>query len=570
MPIVILDESVANKIAAGEVVERPASVVKELVENALDAGARHVTVELEDGGRKLVAVTDDGGGMSRDDAVLCLQRHATSKIRSADDLFAVRTLGFRGEALPSIASVSVLTLTTRLRGATGGVRLLVEGGVIRDLQEVGAPEGTQVSVGRLFYNTPARLKFLRSENTELAHCADLLGRFTFSHPGVAFRLVHNGRELLNRPAAGSLLVALAAAYGREATRHLAAVNLSLPALSVSGYMSAPGLTRGNRGEQSFFINGRWVKSRLIGHAVDEVYRELLIPGRYPVVVLLLEIEPHLVDVNVHPTKAEVRFDREGEVHAAVMRALREGANAANMGPQATLSAPTGRAWAGLPGSSWPGPPAAGEQAELLLPGGGGATPNCTPPPSRPGQALRALGQLHNTFLVAESADGLLVIDQHRAHERVLYDRLSAKPGGPEVQRLVVPLTVHLSHAEADLMEQHGAELASLGLEVEPFGAGSFRITAVPAAMGKHDPEGLLAEVLASLQSPGGAAALPRERMLAGLACKAAVKAGQPLAPHEVAELVADLSGCTMAYTCPHGHPVVMTIAGWELARKFNR
>jgi len=570
MPIVILEESVANKIAAGEVVERPASVVKELIENSLDAGARQVTVELEDGGRRLIQVTDDGGGMSREDAVLSLQRHATSKIATADDLFAIRTLGFRGEALPSIASVSVLTLTTRLRGEPGGVRLAVEGGVIRDLEEVGAPEGTRVSVARLFYNTPARLKFLRSESTELAHCADLIERFTFSHTGVSFRLLHNGREVLNRPATGNLLVAMAAAYGREAGRNLAPVTLALPTLRVSGYVSGPELSRGNRAEQSFFVNGRWVKSRIIGHALDAVYRELLPPGRHPVAVLMLEIEPQLVDVNVHPTKAEVRFDREWEVHAALVRALREAAGAGRLGPQATLAMPSGRTFGPPLGERrWPGGDPFPRQADLGL---GQEAPGMPAPPPAPvaRAGLRALGQLHNTFIVAESADGLLIIDQHRAHERVLYERLAAKEGQVESQRLVMPVTVHLGHAEADALEQHLEHVRALGLEVEPFGGESYVVRAVPAAMAHQDPGDLLREVVAALLAPGGKTGLPRERILAGMACKAAVKAGQVLAPHELAELAADLSRCSLAYTCPHGHPVVMTIAGWELARKFNR
>ena len=566
MPIIVLDESVANKIAAGEVVERPASVVKELVENALDAGARQVTIELEEGGRKLVQVTDDGTGMSREDAVLSLQRHATSKIARAEDLFAIRTLGFRGEALPSIASVSLLTLTTRLRGEPGGTRLLVEAGVIKDLQEVGAPEGTQVGVARLFFNTPARLKFLRSENTELAYCADLVSRFSLSHLGVSFRLTHNAREVLNRPAPGNLLSAIAAAYGREAARHLVPVSLTLPTLAITGFLSTPDLTRANRTEQSFFVNGRWVKSRLIGHALDSLYRELLPPGRHPVAVLMVEIEPHLVDVNVHPTKAEVRFDREGEVHAATSRALHEAVASANMGPRAHLSPPAGRAFAPAPGR-WPAGPPLQQELGLATPPPAAATPTAQAPAS---SDLRALGQLHHTFIVAESADGLLIIDQHRAHERVLYERLCAQQGELELQRLVMPLTVHFSHAEADALEQHLEEFRRLGVEVEPFGAGSYLVRAVPALLARQDPENLLREMVTSLLAPGGQAALPRERLLAGMACQAAVKAGQPLAPHELAELASELARCRLSYTCPHGHPVVMTIAGWELARKFNR
>ncbi|UCH34280.1 MAG: DNA mismatch repair endonuclease MutL, partial [Armatimonadota bacterium] len=321
MPIIILEQEVINQIAAGEVIERPASVVKELVENSLDAGATRISIDLGQGGRRLIRVTDDGCGMTREDAVLALQRHATSKINSADDLFSIRTLGFRGEALPSIAAVSYLRIVTRPRDETEATEISVRGGEVVDMRTVGAPPGTEVTVARLFYNTPARLKFLRSESSELSYMTDLVTRFSFSHPPVSFRLSHGEREVVHRPAADDLLSSVVALYGRDAAERLVPVDLRLPSIRVSGFVSRPDFTRSSRSHQAFFVNRRQVRNRTLTHAVEEPYRAALPRGRFPVAVLLVEIEPTLVDVNVHPAKAEVPFVRDCEVHEAVRRAV---------------------------------------------------------------------------------------------------------------------------------------------------------------------------------------------------------------------------------------------------------
>jgi DNA mismatch repair protein MutL len=570
----ILEESVASKIAAGEVVERPASVVKELVENALDAEAGRVEVEVEEAGQRLIRVRDDGWGMTREEAVLALQRHSTSKIERAEDLGSIRTLGFRGEALPSIAAVSHLSLVTRARGSDSGTRLAAEGGVVKELEEVGAPEGTEVAVGRLFYNTPARLKFLRSKTSELAHIVELMAAFSFSHPEVSLRLSHEGREVMNRPGSSQLLPAVAAFLGRQNAEQLVAVELSLPWIAIAGYTSRPELSRATRSQERFFVNRRWVRSRLLSRALEEAYRTVLPGNRYPVAVMRLELAAEQVDVNVHPAKAEVRFLREGEVFQAVRRAASEALDRARLAPSAAISAP----------GPFPARPetSAGAGAGMTLPAAGSAPGVLSPafePAGRGGAlVLTPLAQLRATFILADSEQGLLVVDQHRAHERVLFERFSAgrEEKRPESQALAIPATVHLGRAEADLLLQHVESLGELGLELEQFGADSFLVRRVPVALAKQDPAGVVRDLVEDLAAAslrgGGPTSLEvrRERARISLACRSAVKAGDALTAEEMGELLAELCRTSRPFTCPHGRPTVMTISNFELERRFHR
>jgi DNA mismatch repair protein MutL len=568
--VIILDQEVIVQIAAGEVIERPGSVVKELVENSLDAHASRITVDLEQGGRRLIRVTDDGDGMTREDAVLALQRHATSKINSADDLFAIRTLGFRGEALPSIAAVSHLRIVTRPHDQTEGTEITVRGGEVIDLRTVGAPPGTEVSVARLFFNTPARLKFLRSESAELSHITELITRFSFSHPEVSLRLAHGEREVVHRPASADLLSSAAALYGRDAAERLLPVALRLPSIHIWGFVSRPDFTRSSRAHQAFFVNRRQVRSRTLTHALEEPYRAALHRGRYPAAVVQVDIDPALVDVNVHPAKAEVRFVREWEMHEAVRRAV-----------QAALEGTTSVAVAlpgaeALPPSARPhlrlaGPASATTQAALSFPQPASA-PRAQPAPGT--LTISPLGQLRATYIIAESAGGLLIIDQHRAHERVLYDRMDSPNEGsaPAAQRLVMPATIHLGRREAELLEHNLDAFAAVGMEVEPFGSDTFVVRAMPAVMGKSDPQTLLRDLLEELgaQPSAGRLALPKEAILAAAACHGAIKAGEPLAPQEMVELLGRLARSSRPYTCPHGQPIIMSITNFELDRRFQR
>ena len=570
MPVIILDDDVINQIAAGEVIERPASVVKELVENSLDAGATRISIDLEQGGRRLIRVTDDGYGLTREDAVLALQRHATSKISSADDLFAIRTLGFRGEALPSIAAVSHVRVVTRPHDQTEATELEVRAGEVVDLRTVGAPPGTEVSVGRLFFNTPARLKFLRSESSELAHISELATRFSFSHPHVSLRLTHGEREVLHRPASDDLLSSVVALYGRDAAERLVAVDLRLPSLRVSGFVSRPDFARSSRAHQAFFVNRRQVRSRTLTHALEEPYRASLQAGRFPVAVIMVDIDPALVDVNVHPAKAEVRFVREGEVHEAVRRAI-----AGALEGTALVGAALGRAAASSPptltGARGHQASAAAPQRTLSFPHPAVTAPRAQPSPAL---AFAPLGQVRATYIIAENAGGLMIVDQHRAHERVLYDQLTAQSGdgSPASQGLMMPLTVHLGRREAELLERSLDTFAAIGMQVEAFGSDAFVVRTMPALMAKADPEELLRDLLEKLGSQPSSKQLelPREAILAAAACHGAITAGAALAPQEMVELLDALARSSRPYTCPHGQPIIMSITNFELDRRFQR
>jgi DNA mismatch repair protein MutL len=632
----ILDEEVANKIAAGEVVERPASVVKELVENAVDAGATRVVVDLEDGGRRLIRVADNGCGMTAQEAVLALQRHATSKITRAEDLSAVRTLGFRGEALPSIASVSRLTLVTRAAGELSGTKLIVEGGEIRSLEEVGAPEGTTFTVADLFYNTPARLKFLKSARTELGQACDWLIRIALAHTEIAVKLTHDGVEALQSPGSPERVNAIAALYGREVARELLPVSWERGGLRVEGYVSRPTFTRPTRSGQSFFVNGRFVRSRTLTHALDEAYRATMHAGRFPFAVLLIEVDPAVVDVNVHPTKAEVRFLREWELHRAAHEAVRNALGpSADVSPDSPLAAEALVSQSHLHQSPWLAP-GAGRAPGAGTRGGGplfGPRPPLGPPPMEddpfadpppatlgvgtapdagvaqppipdpatgeslaPAAALRPVAQLWSSYILAEGPTGLVIVDQHLAHERILFDRLvaagiaavsaeaSADAGSERtlataVQRLAVPATITVTHRQALLVDEHLPALTALGFEVEPFGRDAFVVRAVPAFVRPGAESVLLSEILDELSdsagaSRGGQGGPPllalQERVAATTACKAAIKKGERLAREEIQRLLEDLARTSQPHTCPHGCPIAVEISYQELLKRFKR
>ena len=573
MSIVILDEATASRIAAGEVVERPASVVKELVENALDAGARRVEVEVREAGRELIRVTDDGCGMSREDAVLALQRYATSKIRSADDLQAVNTFGFRGEALPSVAAVSHLTMVTRAAGAEVGVRLVAVGGEVQEVEEVGAPIGTQVSVSRLFYNTPARLKFLKSDTVEMGHIVDVLTRFVFSNPQVSFVLTQEGRETVRHSGSDDLRASVLAVWGRELADAMLPVNLAIPGMSVYGLISGAQVHRATRNRQLLFVNRRWVRNRALSHALDQAYRGVLPDGRRPAAVLLVEVEPGSVDVNVHPTKAEVRLSREWEAHHLVSRAVREALGGAGAAARGELArAPGAPPALGAPAAGLPAAPLPGGWAGTL------AAPGVMSPAFR-AQAggpldLRPLAQLRQTYILAESSQGLLLVDQHRAQERINYERFTqarlAKGGSK--QSLLSPVAVQLGPREASVLGQQMEEMAAVGFELEPFGTDAYLVRAVPGELAGADPATLVRDLAEDLTAEGGESSVERrrERLMITLSCHSAVKAGDPLTYEEMVELLQALNGTARPYTCPHGWPIVMTISNFEIDRKFNR
>ncbi|MCS6775674.1 MAG: DNA mismatch repair endonuclease MutL [Chthonomonadaceae bacterium] len=592
----VLDDNTANQIAAGEVVERPASVVKELVENAIDAGARQIRVVLEEGGKHRVRVQDDGCGMLRDDAVLSLHRHATSKICSAEDLFAVRTLGFRGEALPSIASVSRFEMWTKAGEEPIGTRILVVGGVVELVEDVATPDGTVVEVSHLFFNTPARLKFLKSTPTELARALDIVGHLAVAYPGIAFRVLHGEHEVFATPGTGEVLASLAAVWGRDVARRLIPMEYCVPGLVVKGYVATPDMSRPGRSHELFFVNRRPVRSRLLCHAVEEAVRSLTPEGRYPVAAVFVEVDPGMVDVNVHPTKVEVKFTHDSDVHHAVTRAVKTALLDYGIVPVAQpVAVPisdSGRPDADLLSTGEDrGTQTASDRATYMpeavvtdplgsLLTAGSPAEEAIVPPARPRpfaeqlRAFRVLGQIQNTYIVASTEQGIAVIDQHVAHERVLYERLTVarNSNGIPSQRLVVPLTLHLGRREAVLLEQHCADFAAAGWDIAPFGGESFVVRAVPALIAQKPYEQILRDMIDELvhQAVSRRLLVQREHVTITNACRMAVKAGDPLTIEEMEGLLHQLAETENPYLCPHGRPIVVTISLRDLDRLFKR
>ncbi len=565
----VLDPVVANQIAAGEVVERPASVVKELVENSIDAGATRVEVTVEDGGRQLIRVRDNGCGMSEEDAILCLQRHATSKIRDADDLHRLVTLGFRGEALPSIASVSQFVLRTRTAEQTAGIEVGVEAGRVESVEAVGCPVGCDITVRNLFFNVPARLKFLRSSSNEMDHITRCLTAYALLHPEVAFRLDHNGRSVLSSPACGSLADAVVTVYGAELARGLVPIALEAGDIQIAGLVGKPAVTRGTRSHQWLFCNGRPIVSRVLTGGVYDAYHTLLMAGRHPVFVVRIELDPAAVDVNVHPNKSEVRFAREWELRSLLRGAVREALEASDLLTTDGVDALAPGRPAG-PGPSGPNPLPDYRQTSLFEEAG-------TTAPAEDGRLpahIEPLGQVADSYIVCDTDEGMLIIDQHALHERVLYEQLAQADAerGVERQLLAVPVTLHLSPREVQAADEHRETLHQLGFELEPFGGDTYRLRAVPAMLGHRRAERILRDVLDDLVAQQAPRSLEQHRdlVLRTMACKAAVKAGDPLAAEEIRELVRLARACQLPYHCNHGRPTMFTIPVASLEKRFER
>jgi len=582
-PIRVLDPTVANQIAAGEVVERPAAVVKELLENSLDAGATRVTVDFSRGGKALMVVEDDGKGMSPDEALLSLERHATSKLRLAADLDRIATFGFRGEALPSIASVARFTLQTRPAAAPSGVEILVNGGKVIHRRDHGMAPGTRIEVANLFHPVPARLKFLKSDETEAAHIIRLVRLYAVAHPSVGFLLREDGRELFRSPGKAPLLERVREIWGRQVAAELAVMPpAERPGLRLSGLLGRPGVSRATRQDLVTVVNGRPVDSRAMVFALTESYHTVIPKGRYPLAFLFLEMDPAWVDVNVHPAKAEVRFvDRwtvERAVERAVRRALGTEDSAALVGhvrpspfAERALGSPLGIDALRQPAPAAPVP--LFDDAETAAPGG--------PPvvaPSRTGDpddeiVVPVLTQFHRTYLAFERGEALVLIDQHSAHERVLYERFMRifESGESPAQRLLFPLTLHLTPAEAEAFEANREPLARLGFEAEGFGGTSVVVHAVPNPHPRFDAARCLRESLAALSGDREASAIARhERLAATVACKAAVKAGDLLAPEEMRALYVALARTTLPAHDVHGRATILQLGWDEIDRRFGR
>ncbi len=599
----LLSETVASQVAAGEVVERPASVVKELVENSLDAGARNIDIAIRRGGISLVRVIDDGCGMDRDDALLSLERHATSKIRSATDLQAVATLGFRGEALPSIASVSRFRLTTREGDAIAGTEIIVNGGKIDVVRDGGEAPGTQVEVRSLFYNLPARRKFLRSENTESRNIEHQIHLQAIGHPEIGFSLMRDDRILFQLPATATLGDRIRDLYGVDLLQRLVEVNGAASAkIGISGFIGQAGLSRQTRSQQLVFVNGRAIESNLITGAAREGYHTALMKGQYPVTFLFLELDPGAVDVNVHPAKREVRFRDPNGVREAVIRCIQQTLEQARAdwqekfrapirpGPAAAISAKA------APDLSLRPEVTAPEVTHRELPHLGAVSGVADPgraPSEIVGQALRLpehlpqqrvtkpaqqqfeiIGVLSKLYVLMENANGLVLVDQHAAHERVLFEELRRRmeEQGVPTQKLLLPQTFDVPPRDADWIEQNLSVLQKMGIGIEGFGPDTFKIDSLPSFLDVSNAAQFMRKVIDDLKSAGTSASAMRlgEEMIAKTVCRHAVKANDPLLYPEVEKLIRDLLDCDLPYCCPHGRPTMIQISLAELDKKFGR
>jgi DNA mismatch repair protein MutL len=573
MPIRILPENVAAAIAAGEVVERPASVVKELIENALDAEASRIDVRIEHGGRSLIEVADDGVGIPAAEVPLAVARYATSKLETADDLMAIKSLGFRGEALASIAAVTRLELVTRASGEGAGTRLVVDGGESGKPQPTGSPQGTVVRVRDLFFNVPARRSFLKSESTERRRISDLVTRYALAYPDVRFNLMQEGRPSFHSSGGGDRTEVLAAIFGVEAARKMIPLSTGDDApLGVVGYIGEPSVSRSNRRELTFFVNGRWVQDARLTAAVGQAYSGLLMVGRHPVAILLLTFPPEAVDVNVHPAKAEVRFREPERVFAVVQRVVRSSLLGQASPPALDL------------GARWGGPASAEVQGMIpsdwrIMGWGEGERPQAGLTTLQPGLTagevplLRAVGQVGASYLVAEGPDGVYLVDQHAAHERILFEKLmdSHTSGNLEAQILLEPVTIEMSAKDSELLGEQLETLRGLGFDIEDFGGRTYRVRSVPSLLSGLAPAQALEAVVAEFEEDETPLLKETEARLAARVCKkASVKAGQVLSLPEQERLLRDLEACRSPRTCPHGRPTMIHLSVEALERQFGR
>ena len=593
----ILPEALINRIAAGEVVERPASVVKELIENAMDAGSHRITTEVEEGGKRLIRITDDGEGMDREDALLAFQRHATSKIRTEEDLGAIATLGFRGEALPSIASVSKIHLLTRRAGDEIATRLVLEGGMMKEATEAASPPGTMIEVTQLFYNTPVRRKFLKAAGTELAHITGLVTDLALARPDLEFRLLQEGKDVFHFPVAKDWHQRAIQIFGTEMAEQLIPIEVRRTdgqahrgRICLTGGVSRPHYTRGAKTHQFFFVNGRSIRDRLLAHALYEAYDTLLMKGRHPVAILFLEMDSSLVDVNVHPAKREVRFRAPQEIHQTVIEALRKSlregmTTGLNREEDSRVRAPEVPVFGG---GNYPTPLGRVEEqhaevreataAYLRRHVGSESVMTDRISSLQTQKRIIPLGQIQDSYIVANVEGDLEIIDQHAAHERILYERLLSRMADiqsssqSETQALLIPETLELSARDAVLLQSHLDKLRETGLEIEEFGSTTFVIRSTPTILAQKDLRRLVSDLLDDLREWDRSltAGEMTKRLAASLACHSAIRAHDSLSLPEMAALLRDLQDYPTLDSCPHGRPIRRRFTQFDLEKMFGR
>tara|TARA_Y100000310_G_scaffold227412_1_gene229663 strand:- start:1216 stop:2919 length:1704 start_codon:yes stop_codon:yes gene_type:complete len=560
----VLSKTVIDKIAAGEVIERPASVVKELIENALDASSDSITIELKDAGRTLIKVIDNGQGMDNQDARNCILRHATSKITSADDLFNIQSLGFRGEACASIAAVSNLLISTKTKDMPSGIQIEIEGGTIKQDKTIGKNTGTTMEVHDLFYNVPARKKFLRADSTELSHCIDIVTRYSLLRQDVSFALIHNGRELLQSPKTDKLLNKLVAIYGKDIAKEMIEVDFEDSFAYVTGYILKPYLAKKDS-MQTFFVNGRYVKDKVIQKAIKDAYGTLLFLGRIPAAVLSITVQPNSIDVNVHPAKEVIKFEKEDQLYTVVFDAIKQTIEKNNLIPKVSVDDTA------IQSSSGKSYPLDQDSQQVLT--AKQSSPKITQTSKKdtrlPIIPFKILGQINKLYVICEDTRGLLIVDQHAAEERVNYERFldQVRTKKVEKQQLLEPIIITLEPSEITFIE-HSLELfSSMGFEIELFGKRQYQIRKVPKVF-SHMTQDLFFSMLDAMSSE------PIEKIqhekAAMMACKASVKAGDSLTTPVITQIIERLSQCKNPYTCPHGRPTIISIPIGELEKKFKR
>jgi DNA mismatch repair protein MutL len=609
-----LDETTINKIAAGEIVERPASVIKELVENSIDAGATRIEIEIRNGGRQLIKIVDNGCGMEQEDAILAIERHSTSKISASEDLWSLCTLGFRGEALPSVASVSRFELITKPLSQQLGTYLEIEAGLLKKVKQVGAPDGTTIMVHDLFYNTPARLKYLRTIPTETGYISEIVARLALGYPGISFRLQHHQYELLFTPGNGNPEETIVAVFGKEIAREMIAINHEENGLKIHGYYGKPSIARNNRNYEIFYINGRYFHSRTLSAAVEKAFHTLLPIARYPFVIMFVEIDPALVDVNVHPSKHEVRFARESEIFKPVYHSIHNslkynsfiadwvtpdfGANLKLSTPSGTPRLPASQTMQSVPlrytefmenktdlSTVSEAQPALSGEAQVSAAPAQEIPADCSP--ALPGvtetgeqnrselpETIRIYpNPFLNTYIIACDQKGLLFIDQHAAHERILYEKyLNRAKTELGTQSLLIPPTLNLNLSQYKLVAERLTFFREIGFDLETFGGKTIIVRGVPLTLLNYDYEQIILELIEqymnfkSFKNP----AEIKEAFLITMSCRTAVKAGDKLKVEEISNLVNELFKCDNPYTCPHGRPTIFRMSTEELTKKFLR
>jgi len=567
--IKILDENTISKIAAGEVVERPASVVKELVENSIDAGSSRIEVEVQDGGRKLIRVSDNGQGMTKEDALLSLERHSTSKIDKVEDIFSINSLGFRGEALPSIASVSIFELITRPAGASEGTKIRIDGGKDKKAESFGCAEGTTVIVKRLFHNVPARKKYLRSPATESSHIIDLISKLTLACPGISFRLIQDGKEIIFSEGSGKLKDAVSSIYGSEITDNLMEINYNDEYLRITGLVSKPNLTRIGRRDHSFFVNSRPVKNFLLSRSLEQAYRALIPKDRSPISIIFIDIDPREIDVNVHPAKREIRFLKTSKVLETLKSCVEAALGSLGKDSIPSKTAPDYQDIEYISNIPSAKPGRSSKEAEEIRTE---EIRSLTPDQTSEEQAvLLPLAQVLNTYIVAQNGSKLILIDQHAAHERILFDKLKEKDNLGS-QNLLIPESLELKRDEFEAAEKHLNIFRAVGFDIESFGKNSFLLRAVPYVVGNLNPKELFSDIISELLNFGRSDQIEKvkDKLKALLACHGATKAGDSLSFPEMKRLLLDLERTENPATCPHGRPTMVEISKEDLEKMFKR